>query len=178
MSCTIGTGFGLQCKDGIGGIKKIYLNAHDLFAGQLTIDGTTQEVSASASTAKVFEFILPKSTGSFTEEVASSVENGTIFYTQTVTASFHKLSYQRRKQLELIAKNRLFVIVLDNNDNYWVVGYEDGAEVTAASTMTGTAKGDMNGYTITFTSDSKNKAYRIEDGVFASDFSIDTAPLV
>jgi len=25
MSCTIGTGFGLQCKDGIGGIKKIYL---------------------------------------------------------------------------------------------------------------------------------------------------------
>jgi len=70
------------------------------------------------------------------------------------------------------------VIVLDTNDNYWVVGYEDGAEVTAASTMTGTAKGDMNGYTITFTSDSKNKAYRIEDGVFASDFTIDPATAV
>ena len=65
--------------------------------------------------------------------------------------------------------------MLDNNDNYWVVGYEDGAEVTAASTMTGVAKGDMNGYTITLTSDSKNKAYRIEDGVFASDFNIDAA---
>jgi hypothetical protein len=44
--------------------------------------------------------------------------------------------------------------------------------------MTGTAKGDMNGYTITFTSDSKNKAYRIEDGVFASDFTIDPATAV
>lgn len=173
--CTITNGFGLQCKDGIGGIKKIYLNAHSIYAGALTIDATTQEVTECDSAGKVFEFILPKSTGSFTEEVASSVENGTIFYTQTVTASFHKLSYQRRKQLELIAKNRLFIVVLDNNDNYWVVGYEDGAEVTAASTMTGTAKGDMNGYTITFTSDSKNKAYRIQDGIFASDFIIDSA---
>jgi hypothetical protein len=178
MSCTITAGFGLQCKDGIGGIKKIYLNAHNLFAGELTIDAPTEMITASASEGKLFEFVLPKSTGSFTEEVASSVENGTIFYTQTVTASFHKLSAPRRKQLELIAQNRLFVIVLDNNDNYWVVGYEDGAEVTAASTMTGTAKGDMNGYTITFTADSKNKAYRIEDGVFASDFTIDNAPSV
>lgn len=176
--CTITNGFDLQCKDGIGGIKKIYLNAHNLYAGQLTIDAITQEVNGANSGAKVFEFVLPKSTGSFTEEVSSSVENGTIFYTQTITASFHKLSYQRRKQLELIAQNRLFVIVLDNNDNYWVVGYEDGAEVTAASTMTGVAKGDMNGYTITFSADSKNKAYRIEDGIFASDFIIDNAPSV
>jgi len=175
MSCELTAGFTLQCKDGIGGIKKIYLNAQSGFAGELTIDASTQEVTASASASDLFEFILPKSTGSFTEEVASSVENGTIFYTQTVTASFHKLSAARRKQLELIAQNRLFVIVLDNNDNYWVVGYEDGAEVTAASTMTGTAKGDMNGYTITFTADSKNKAYRIEDGVFASDFNINAA---
>lgn len=178
MSCTISAGFGLQCKDGIGGIKKIYLNAYSLFAGTLTIDATTQEINACSSGADVFEFTLPKSTGSFTEEVASSIENGTIFYNQTITASFHKLSAARRKQLELIAKNRLFVIVLDTNDNYWVVGYEDGAEVTAASTMTGVAKGDMNGYTITISSDSKNKAYRIEDGVFASDFTIDPATAV
>jgi hypothetical protein len=87
------------------------------------------------------------------------------------------LSAPRRKQLELIAQNRLFVVVLDNNDNYWVVGYEDGAEVTAASTMTGTAKGDMNGYTITFTADSKHKAYRIEDGVFADEFNVVVATI-
>ena len=173
--CTITAGFGLQCKDGIGGIKKIYLNAQSGFAGTLTIDGTTELVTNCSSEDDLYEFILPKSTGSFTEEVSSSVENGTIFYTQTVTASFYTLTALRRKQLELIAKNRLFIVVLDVNDNYWVVGYEDGAEVTAASTTTGTAKGDMNGYTITFTADSKNKAYRIQDTVFASDFSIDTA---
>jgi len=177
MSCTITAGFGLQCKDGIGGIKKIFLNAQSLFAGTLTIDGPTELITNCSAEDDLYEFVLPKSTGSFTEEVASSVENGTIFYTQTVTASFHKLSAPRRKQLELIAQNRLFVIVLDNNDNYWVVGYEDGAEVTAASTMTGTAKGDMNGYNITLTSDSKHKAYRIEDGVFATDFTVVAASI-
>ena len=160
--CTITAGFGLQCKDGIGGIKKIYLNAQSLFAGTLTIDSPTELVTNCSSDEDLFEFVLPKSTGSFTEEVASSVENGTIFYTQTVTASFHKLSAPRRKQLELVAKNRLVVFVQDNNDNIWMVGRIDGAEVTAASTATGTAKGDLNGYTITFTAEEGHKAYRLE----------------
>ncbi len=49
MSCTISAGFGLQCKDGIGGIKKIYLNAQSLFAGELTIDAPTEMITASSS---------------------------------------------------------------------------------------------------------------------------------
>jgi hypothetical protein len=72
------------------------------------------------------------------------------------------LTAARRKQLELVAKNRLVVFVQDNNNNIWMVGKVDGAEVTAASTSTGTAKGDLNGYTITFTAEEANKAYRLE----------------
>jgi hypothetical protein len=72
------------------------------------------------------------------------------------------LSAARRKQLELVGKNRLVVFVQDNNDNIWMIGRMDGAEVTAASTATGTVKGDLNGYTITFTAEEKSKAYRLE----------------
>jgi hypothetical protein len=43
-----------------------------------------------------------------------------------------------------------------------MVGRMDGAEVTAMTTSTGTAKGDLNGYTITFTAEEANKAYRLE----------------
>ena len=163
MACELTAGFTLQCKDGIGGIKSIYLvtlgNFND--GGVVSIDGTSQEVEG-LPTCAVYEYTLPKHTGMFTEEVASNVENGTIFYTQTVTATFHKLSAPRRKQLELIAKNRLVVFVLDNNNNIWLVGKVDGAEVTAASTATGTAKGDLNGYTLTLTAEEANKAYRLE----------------
>jgi hypothetical protein len=162
MACELTAGFTLQCKDGIGGIKAIFLVQREdyLSGGVVSIDAGTQEVDG-LPTMSVYQYTLPKHTGSFTEEVASSVENGTIFYTQTVTATFHKLSAARRKQLNIVAQNRLVVFVQDNNDNIWLVGKVDGAEVTAMSTATGTAKGDLNGYTITFTAEEANKAYRL-----------------
>ena len=161
MACELTAGFTLDCKDTIGGIKAIYLQQHADFLSGVSIDSSTQEVDG-LPTASVYKYICPKHTGSFNEEVASSVENGTIFYTQTVAATFFALSPARRKQLELVAKNRLIVFVQDNNNNIWMVGRMDGAEVTAMTTSTGTAKGDLNGYTITFTAEEANKAYRLE----------------
>jgi hypothetical protein len=161
MACELTAGFALDCKEGVGGIKAIYLQQLADFQTGVTVDATSGEIDA-LPTASIYQFTLPKHTGSFTEEVQSSVENGTIFYTQTVTATFFQLSAARRKQLEIIAKNRLVCFVLDNNNNIWMVGKVDGAEVTAMSTATGTAKGDLNGYTITFTAEEKNKAYRLE----------------
>lgn len=161
MACTLTAGFGLDCREGIGGIKAIYLQQLADFQSGVVVDPSTEEINALPA-ATIYQYVLPKHTGSFTEEVQSSVENGTIFYTQTVTATFFKLSAARRKQLELVAKNRLIVFVLDNNNNIWMVGKVDGAEVTAASTATGTAKGDLNGYTITFTAEEAHKAYRLE----------------
>lgn len=161
MACELTAGFALDCREGVGGIKAIYLQQLADFQTGVTVDATSGEVDG-LPTASIYQFSLPKHTGSFTEEVQSSVENGTIFYTQTVTATFFQLSAARRKQLEIIAKNRLVCFVLDNNNNIWMVGKVDGAEVTAMSTATGTAKGDLNGYTITFTAEEKNKAYRLE----------------
>jgi hypothetical protein len=161
MACELTAGFALDCKEGVGGIKAIFLQQLADFQTGVTIDATSQEVDG-LPTVSLYQYTLPKHTGNFTEEVASSVENGTIFYTQTVTATFFKLTAARRKQLELVAKNRLVVFVQDNNDNIWLVGKVDGAEVTAASTSTGTAKGDLNGYTITFTAEEAHKAYRVE----------------
>ena len=160
MACELTSGFLLDCKDSIGGIKAIYLQQHDDFLTGVAFNGD-EEVDT-LPTASIYKYTCPKHTGNFTEEVASSVENGTIFYTQTVAATFFKLSAPRRKQLELVAKNRLVVFVQDNNDNIWMVGKADGAEVTAMTTATGTAKGDLNGYTITFTAEEAHKAYRLE----------------
>jgi hypothetical protein len=161
MACELTAGFALDCKEGVGGIKAIYIQQLADFQTDVVVDAGSEEIS-SLPEATIYQYTLPKHTGSFTEEVASSVENGTIFYTQTVTATFFKLTAARRKQLELIAKNRLVVFVLDNNDNIWMIGKVDGAEVTAMSTATGTAKGDLNGTTITFTAEEAHKAYRLE----------------
>lgn len=161
MSCNLTAGFTLDCKEGVGGIKSIFLGTLADFKAGVTIDPTSEEITALPE-VDIYQFICPKHTGNFTEEVTSSVENGTIFYTQTITATFFQLSALRRKSLNSLSKNRLVVFVQDNNNNIWMVGKVDGAEVTAASTSTGTAKGDLNGYTITFTAEEANKAYRLQ----------------
>jgi len=156
MSCLTTSGFGIQCREAIGGIKAIYLGAYDTFANSASI--TDNEVTA-LETGSVYEFALPKHTGSFTEEAAISVENGTVFYTQTVVAMFHGMTAERALQLQNIAKGRNVLWVLDNNDNLWMLGYKDGVQITAFTTATGTAKGDMSGFTVTFTGEEKDKAY-------------------
>lgn len=161
MACELSAGFKLDCKETIGGVRNLFIGNLSDFQSGVVYSGLNDEIS-DLPTATIYQFTLPKHTGSFTEEVASSVENGTIFYTQTITATFFALTAPRRKQLELMAKNRLVLFVQDNNNNIWMVGKVDGAEVTAMSTATGTAKGDLNGYTITFTAEEKNKAYRLE----------------
>ena len=156
MSCLTTLGFQINCKEAIGGIKAIYLGDYATFANSASITGN--EVTA-LETGSVYEFQLPKHTGSFTEEAAISIENGTVYYTQTVVAMFHGMSQQRALQLQNIAKGRNVLWVLDNNDNLWMCGYKDGVEITAFTTASGTAKGDLSGYTVTFTGEEKDKAY-------------------
>jgi hypothetical protein len=161
MSCLTTAGILIACKEAIGGIKALYLGDYATFANDATIDGTTNLVTA-LPTGDVYEFELPKHTGSFTEEAAISIENGTVYYTQTVVAMFHGMTAARSLQLQNVSKGRNVLFVQDNNDNIWMCGYKDGVEVTAFTTASGTAKGDMSGYTITFTGEEKDKAYLLE----------------
>jgi len=109
MACELTAGFNLDCKDSIGGIKAIYLQQHADFLNGVTIDASTEEVDG-LSTASIYKYICPKHTGSFTEEVASSVENGTIFYTQTVTATFFKLTAARKSNWIYLVKIALLFL--------------------------------------------------------------------
>lgn len=162
MSCSLTHGMSINCREGIGGIKAVYLGTFATFGeNSATINGTTNIVTALA-TGTIYKYDCPKNTGSFTEEAAISIENGTIFYTQTVVAALHGLSSARSLELQNMAKGRLVVFVQDSNDNIWMVGYHTSAEVTAFTTQTGVNKGDMNGYNITFTAEEKNKAYMLD----------------
>ena len=61
----------------------------------------------------------------------------------------------------LLAKNRLAVIVVDNNADKWFLGLEYGLDVTGGGSGSGTAFGDRSGYTLTFTGNEKELAYKV-----------------
>jgi hypothetical protein len=81
----------------------------------------------------------------------ASIENGSLYYTPEVTFTINKLQVAVRNELRLLARNRLLVIVQDNNNRYWVLGAANGLEATAGTAGTGTAFGDRSGYEMTLT---------------------------
>ena len=168
MPCTLSSGRLLQCKDKIGGIKTIFIANHDLFATGVVIDPTVPssgEISALPTLTPaliVYRYELSQGVGDFIETITSSVENGTVFWEQVVNISLMQLTAADRLELQNVAQTRLALFVLDNNDNIWMVGQYDSAELTAGTAATGTAKGDANGYTLTFTASEKLPARRLE----------------
>ena len=161
--CNFELGFALQCKDGIGGIRKLYLGLWSDFGPNVVLDAGNNEICTSIGTRPIYEFVLPKHTGNFEEVGTYDINNGTGYYVHTINATFHKLSQDRSFLLQEMAKTRLLAVVEDNNGNFYVCGVVDAVEVTALTSATGTAKGDLNGYTITLTGEEKSKAPMFPD---------------
>jgi len=161
MACELTAGIALDCKDAIGGIKAIYVQQYEDFLTGVTIDATTLEVEA-LPTATLYKVDVRIGSGSLQFEPTTSVENNTIFWTHTISCIVPKMSAAKRKQIELLAKNRLALFVLDSNGSIWMCGKLNGCDMTAGPGGTGTATGDLNGWTLTFTAQDSVQPYRLE----------------
>lgn len=151
--CNIVSGIERDCIDSAGGIKELYITEFENVP-QTAITVTSGTVTAMTQTSgkKFWVYKLENEVSELTEGETLSVENGSVFYEQTLSFSLHKMEAKKRNNLRLLAKNRLMVIVLDSNGKYWVVGRTRGAhKVGTNEAKTGLAMGDMNGYTISIT---------------------------
>ena len=155
MACDLGAGRAYPCKDAIGGIRDVVWCVLDNAKYGAIASGAVADTTA---TMAMFRWELSKNSGSFQQEITSSIENGTVYFTQTLTIQTPKLSALDSEELAEVLKNRLSIIVRDNNDNFHIMGYSSGAEVTGGNFGTGTAKGDLNGYNLVFTSEEKQPA--------------------
>lgn len=159
MACTIIEGRQIDCRDSIGGVAEIYVTE---FANvpQANITATSGSITALSCSAgkKFFTYQMEKENASFEEKVVSSRENGTLYYEQTLTFNFKKLSAALRNDLHILAQNRLMFIVKDNNGLFRLMGQVNGADIGDSSASTGKAFGDLNGYTLTFTAMEKEPA--------------------
>lgn len=151
MSCNsfVTASLGLSCKNNTGGIQKIFL-----FDNAVSITESTSGVTAFVGDdpTNLYEWVLPRQTSNITENITSSVENGTTFYETSIVISLIGLSKEKQDQLKLLAHSTTTkAVVRDNSGNYWFVGNENGLDLTSSAGQTGTAFGDRNGYEITLT---------------------------
>ena len=154
MACDITHGRLEQCKDVVGGLQAIYiLNYGEYDAVQdVTYVGTTDEISIInlPVTTNIFKFEL-KGTNSFETTITSSRENGTTFFEQVLAVTLKKQDVQTHKEIKLLTYGRPNIIVRTNANQFFIAGLSRGMDVTAGTIGNGTALGDMNGYSLTFT---------------------------
>ena len=164
-TCDITSGFTLGCRDNTGGIANLYI-----LSGSITsvTDASEGLISGITGSGEFFKFELFRQTSDFTEAITSTPENGTVFYEQTLNAVFFKLQSSTRNQVKVLAQNpNLKVIVETNNGTvdgvgrYWLLGEDRGMQLLSGTGATGTAFGDLNGYTLTFTGQEPEPASEI-----------------
>jgi hypothetical protein len=172
MACGLNLGRKEPCKDVVGGIKNVYFVDFDDFTSITYAADPDDDVVTSVGTSVASFKYEVKGNSSFEQNITSSRENGTTFFEQTLNLTLHKLTKEDNKELKLIAYGRPHVVVEDYNKNLFIMGLENGADVSGGTIVTGAAMGDLSGYTLTLTGMEKVPANFID---VASDGTVATA---
>lgn len=146
MSCNLTSGRIVPCKNKSGSVKTIYFADYGTM-GTITESGGL--ISALSGTPAFFQFDV-RGTSNLDSVVTSSRENGTTFYTQTLTLQLQYYDRATSEQIKLLAVGRPHVVVVDADDNYLMVGKVNGAELTSGNFTVGANMGDFNGFNLTF----------------------------
>ena len=165
MACNLTRGRLIDCKDSIGGLKAIYIcKAYNnnieavatINTTEMTDAGFDNWSAAESSKTIVFKYDLVPNLSSMTVNVNSDNANGTTFFTQTLSVTLQKIDHDMTNELRLIAYSRAQIFVQDALDNVYLLGIVNGCHVSGGTVITGTAKGDLTGYTIEWSAEEKN----------------------
>ena len=178
MACDITRGRLIDCKDSIGGLKAIYIckaynNNIEAVATiantEMTAGGFATWSAQSGSKTTVFKYDLIPNLSSMTVTVNSDNANGTTFFTQALSVTLQKIDHDMTNELRLMAYSRAQIFVQDENDHVFLLGLANGCHVSGGTVVTGTAKGDLTGYTIEWGAEEQNALIQIKDGTDKTD---------
>lgn len=138
------------CKDTVGGIKNIYFVNYGDFDGIVYNATDTDVIDDLAASFNAYKYEVHFSS-SFTQNIQSSMENGTTAFEQVLEVTLPKLTKEDHKELKLVSFGHPHVIVEDQNGSFFVSGLLNGMSVTGGTIVTGLNMGDLSGYTLTLT---------------------------
>ena len=159
MACDISNGRIEQCKDSVSGLKAIYIINYDKLNSDSVVysagAGEEDEIDTwtpidDTTPLNLYKFELKSTTNSFTTAIESSRDNGTTFFSQTLVAALKRQDAATTKNVKLLAYGRPRIVVRSMTDQFFLMGLDQGADVSAGEISTGAALGDFNGYSLTF----------------------------
>lgn len=163
--CLITAGRNLACKDAVGGFRAAYFINYDSSVVFNTTGGTVTTITG---LDEAFKYELKATTNTFQQDVTSSRDNGTTFYSQVATLNIARIDVDMTNQLRYMAAGRPFIVIEDNMGNFLLVGEKNGADLTAGTIQTGGAFGDFNGYVLTFTAEEAAPVAHLSQGAIST----------
>ena len=179
MACTTYlTGFSTSCGSNLPSIKKLYIGTFESSTftytyqqnseSQDVLDADGNKIIEAVSGAtlksgadKWVEFQFRKNSSSMDTEMTVN-DNGSHYYTNSATCTFAKIENSKRLALQSVASGECSMIIVDSNNQTWLVGADNPVSLTTLSGSTGTAIGDSNQYSVTLSADEANMPILIE----------------
>lgn len=166
MACALTSGYTLDCRDSVGGLVELYFIESGNVSSITEASGVVTAITKASG--KVFrKYEQDQDTAFFVENLNSNVQNGSQFYQQELTIVLNKMQTATRNELLLLNKNRLIAVAKDANGAYWLLGKTRFLYATAGNSGTGTASGDRNGYTFTYTALEPSLAPSVDSSIIA-----------
>ena len=168
MACNLTKGRNITCRDGIGGIKAVYFVQHDELTSYVASSGEVTDLDL-GSGDDIYKYTLKRGTGSITETVTASSENGSVFFTHACNIKLHDLTKEDQNEIRILAQQRLVVFAELNQlssggkNKIVALGLDNGMELTTATNTSGVALGDMSGYDINLEAQEPNPMQLVAD---------------
>lgn len=158
-----------DCAANMGGIKEVYLaNKADV-----TVTVTTNKVTAitMASTAKFHKYQFRPNTSSMSSNYQVNQENGVAYVQTDLQMVFNRMETTKRVEVVAMAQGELCALVRDCNGLLWFLGYDAPLLLSAGDGLTGTARTDRNGYSVTLQDNSLELPHEVLEGTGGVDLS-------
>ena len=146
------------CTNNLGGIKNIWLANYKENAAKVEKDAT--DISGFAEGVTWYKYPIRKGTASMTSTYNTSTD-GASYVSTELSLVFTRMETQKRVAMTSFALAEAMAVVEDSNGKYWFLGKDAPITLTAGGGETGTAKGDRNAYTATFTDESLTFPYEV-----------------
>jgi hypothetical protein len=135
------------CSNLIGGVSKVYLMDFVKYPKQRIELNADKTQLLSFPITIIYEVELRTDTA-YDQQLNN--EEGSISYEQSIELALKKDSVQTLREVRTLAKKDLRLIVQDRNGHLQIMGLYNGVRLSSYNRVTGGAKGDFNGYNVTF----------------------------
>jgi len=148
MACAITSGYTIDCRENIGGLKAVYLIEFGNVSGVTEVSGLVTGLTKVVG-KRFYKFEVPRAVANTSSAGTGSEENGSFFYTHQVVFPLNKRDSTTANVVRTLAKNKLMAVTLDMDGVYRMYGKGNGLYIATTESGSGTAAGDRNGYNIT-----------------------------